>query len=674
MARLSLCMIVKDEAMFLPRCLASVRGVVDEIIVVDTGSTDGTPDLARRAGARVFHLPWRDDFAAARNYALAQATGSFVLVLDADEELGPGAGAALKKAIRRNDLDCGMLPLHNAKTLFAPVKDVVHGAQRIGDPTLLPRLLRRAPDLAWKGVVHESVGAWVAVRQTRVHAVKAPIVHWGAVAEVRESRRKSDRNMTLLRARCLAEPENPAPRQYLAAELITAGRATEAWPILDEGWRLLLRAMSGPPPFPAYVRLVSLRVPQQFAHGDVAGALETLRIASAWGDQHPNFDYLRARAHELTAATAADPASHLAAARRGYEAALTKDGLTWPEDVLPEITARIGHIRAGTIALQQGDPAAALAHLAPFAADRIPDARIAYAEALLASGQVLEALRHLERELPLPTPDAWILAADAAHTLGALGDAELFVAEATARGAKRAPLAPHRGDRLRVLQALVATYRGETPALEGPLAAFFAVIHRQPLPPTITPPRPLPAGFDDLVRNLARAQRVSALEALLERRAESVFPGCLAATSSAIASLGLDVEDDGEPAPIFVVGPGADAWVPTLDGHDALEADDRAAPDPGLRARVLAHARRPVHSALPADLAALLAAFPRGRAVGAGWPLDHERAVTVAATPTDGDLRRTLAFLGEAWDPGLIAGGAEVDDLLRSLLADGGAP
>lgn len=91
MATISLCIIVRDEETMLPACLASVAGVVDEIVLVDTGSRDGTLALARAAGARVFEQPWSDDFSAPRNLAIAESRGDWVLVLDADERLTRGA-------------------------------------------------------------------------------------------------------------------------------------------------------------------------------------------------------------------------------------------------------------------------------------------------------------------------------------------------------------------------------------------------------------------------------------------------------------------------------------------------------------------------------------------------------------------------------------------------------
>jgi tetratricopeptide (TPR) repeat protein len=83
----SLCMIVRDEQDYLARCLHSAKPAVDEIIVADTGSGDRSPDIARVFGARVFDLPWENDFAKARNAALAQAQGDWIFVLDGDEVL-----------------------------------------------------------------------------------------------------------------------------------------------------------------------------------------------------------------------------------------------------------------------------------------------------------------------------------------------------------------------------------------------------------------------------------------------------------------------------------------------------------------------------------------------------------------------------------------------------------
>ncbi len=88
-ATLSLCMIAKNEEDNIERALMSVKPVVDEMIVVDTGSTDRTKDIARALGAKVYDFPWTDNFSDARNFSISKATGKWVLVLDADEAISP---------------------------------------------------------------------------------------------------------------------------------------------------------------------------------------------------------------------------------------------------------------------------------------------------------------------------------------------------------------------------------------------------------------------------------------------------------------------------------------------------------------------------------------------------------------------------------------------------------
>ncbi|RLB04217.1 MAG: glycosyltransferase, partial [Deltaproteobacteria bacterium] len=87
--RLSVCMIVKNEEKMLPKCLESIREVADEIIIVDTGSTDNTVAIAESFGAKVYFHPWEKDFSKHRNQSLSYATGDWILQIDADETLEP---------------------------------------------------------------------------------------------------------------------------------------------------------------------------------------------------------------------------------------------------------------------------------------------------------------------------------------------------------------------------------------------------------------------------------------------------------------------------------------------------------------------------------------------------------------------------------------------------------
>src|ERR1700685_2835860 len=161
MARVTLCMIVRDEASMLPDCLSSVRGVVDEMGIVDAGSRDASMAIARAAGADVFETTWSDDFAAARNEALRHAHGDWILQLDADERLGPGTGRALRRGLGKRKFDCGMLRLHDADRVDAAPEDVISGKARQAEVQLVPRLLRHADGLVYVDAIHENVMPWL---------------------------------------------------------------------------------------------------------------------------------------------------------------------------------------------------------------------------------------------------------------------------------------------------------------------------------------------------------------------------------------------------------------------------------------------------------------------------------------------------------------------------------
>jgi glycosyl transferase family 2/tetratricopeptide repeat protein len=214
--RIALAMIVRNEAARLPACLASVGGAVDEIVVVDTGSTDRTPDVARSAGARVIDWPWRDDFAAARNASLAQASGDWVLVLDADEQLAPGSAATLRGIVERTSaagLDCRLV-----STLPADQPA----------PSLAAwycRVFEKSPGVRFAGRVHEQIAPSIRAAGGRIERSDVTILHAGYAEPSDE---KLARNLRLLGLDLAERPDDAFALFSLGLTLQAAGRWDEA--------------------------------------------------------------------------------------------------------------------------------------------------------------------------------------------------------------------------------------------------------------------------------------------------------------------------------------------------------------------------------------------------------------------------------------------------------------
>lgn len=213
MPTLSVCMIVRNESALLGQCLASVAGLADEVIVVDTGSTDDTIEIARNSGARVYPLPWRQDFAAARNYSLEQATGDFILVLDADERLVPHA-APLIRALMAHGPNGYELRIMNFLSDAGAEDAMEH---------FLIRLFPNRGDLRYQGVIHEQLVSQTGEPLQRMVCPELLILHEGYRAEVVEAQGKQARNKVLLEQAVAAEPGNAFHHFNLAQNQLNGG-------------------------------------------------------------------------------------------------------------------------------------------------------------------------------------------------------------------------------------------------------------------------------------------------------------------------------------------------------------------------------------------------------------------------------------------------------------------
>jgi glycosyltransferase involved in cell wall biosynthesis/Flp pilus assembly protein TadD len=223
--RVSLCMIVRNEEHNLPRCLDSVRDLVAEAIVVDTGSTDRTPALAAERGARVVPFAWCDDFAAARNEGLRHASGDWIFWLDADESLDETNRCRLRELFAR-------LRDENAAYLM---RQLSRSADAVGATTAVDqvRLFRRRPDVRWEYRIHEQI--LLAVRRSGADVRRTDIVidHFGYQdSAVRQG--KLERNLRLLELSHRERPEDPILAFNLAWALQKTGRPDEALRLLEQ--------------------------------------------------------------------------------------------------------------------------------------------------------------------------------------------------------------------------------------------------------------------------------------------------------------------------------------------------------------------------------------------------------------------------------------------------------
>ena len=277
-------MIVRDEEATLPDCLESVlrgprpgpEGLVDEVVIVDTGSTDDTIAVARGFGARVLEEPWRKDFAAARNVSLEAATGDWILWLDADERLARPRDAAAFAARKRALLD--HLRASPCAAWFIPV---VNRTPR-GNYTIRGhRLFRRLPGLRFTGRIHEQLTP--ALKRLGLKAGHLPeaagitIEHLGYDLDEAALERKWRRNLELLRLQTAALPGDAFVRFNLAQTLMLLGETA-----LAEAELKLALSLGG---LPADIRgsihnnLAECRLKDADAPGALAACRRSLAVA-----------------------------------------------------------------------------------------------------------------------------------------------------------------------------------------------------------------------------------------------------------------------------------------------------------------------------------------------------------------------------------------------------------
>jgi tetratricopeptide (TPR) repeat protein len=233
---LSLCMIVKNEEASLPQALRSVQGVVDEIVILDTGSTDRTVEIAREFNAKVDHYEWCNDFSAARNEALKAVEGKWVLVLDADEVLTPEIVPEIKQAIQSDSLRDSSA---SRRLVINLVRQEVGAAQ--SPYSLVSRLFRNHPKIRFSRPYHAMIDDSVqALLQQESHwqvvsLSTVAIKHYGYQPGAIAALDKFTRARTAMEGFLAGHPNDAYVCSKLGALYIQIGQVSEGIELLKRG-------------------------------------------------------------------------------------------------------------------------------------------------------------------------------------------------------------------------------------------------------------------------------------------------------------------------------------------------------------------------------------------------------------------------------------------------------
>ncbi|MFH1061028.1 MAG: glycosyltransferase [Pseudomonadota bacterium] len=264
---ISLCMMVKNEEKRLPTAMGSAAPWVDEIIVVDTGSSDRTMAIARGFGAKIYEHPWQNSFSIHRNQTLSYATGDWVLILDADEEIDQSTAAWLHRIVFDPEVNAFFFELNNV---------LKEGGESF---ILHPRLFRNGRGFHYEGLVHNKP-------VFDGPAAKAPvrIIHYGYAEDPATMEAKRVRRLGMIRQWVANEPENYVARAYLSHTLLE--RADDLEEAVSEGLKALELAKAQQAPA---VNMPRIYYPLLTGLGGLRRKEETLKYALECLEYVPNY-------------------------------------------------------------------------------------------------------------------------------------------------------------------------------------------------------------------------------------------------------------------------------------------------------------------------------------------------------------------------------------------------
>lgn len=241
--RLSLCMIVKDEEDCIGNCLSSVADVVDEIIIVDTGSSDKTVEICQSFGAQIFDFPWNGSFSDARNYGLERATGDWILWLDADEVVDSSDVYKLRDALYfdENLLSIHLINYYGDQPDPNQTFDIFH-----------TRLFRNHKGLKFMNIIHEMLNVDEIFDNTLedssiIKTIPIKLYHYGYLNSISKTKKKFERNIRLLEEEIKHEDHSPWMEYHIASEYYGVKEYKKAFEYVNRSIIGFIKELKTPP-------------------------------------------------------------------------------------------------------------------------------------------------------------------------------------------------------------------------------------------------------------------------------------------------------------------------------------------------------------------------------------------------------------------------------------------
>ncbi|MDG5473243.1 glycosyltransferase [Jeotgalibacillus sp. ET6] len=275
----TLCMIVKDEASRIEKCLKSASGLAEEIVIVDTGSTDETIPICKSFGAQIHSFEWTQDFAAARNYGLSHCTGDWILWLDGDEELDSFDKEQLLQHLQTTQASVLSLPVYNYAGLSHSIDiDNVHIYYQ-------PRLFKNHAGIVFKNRIHETLLLPPPLAASEPEPYPLTVHHYGYLEDVVHRKNKGARNLLHLQ-REIADPDHsPWMEYHLASEYYRQENYPEAFQCVNLSIILFLKHMRKPPSL-LYKLKYAILIETGSYEGAVKGIEKAIELYSDYVDLH----------------------------------------------------------------------------------------------------------------------------------------------------------------------------------------------------------------------------------------------------------------------------------------------------------------------------------------------------------------------------------------------------